>query len=144
MLAPTQSGMRRAAAVIPTILLTLTGCGGSDLSMTGSLVLSGWGNTSFSERGMGNPCTGTEGYADIGEGSPVTVYNAAAQIVAIGALGKGGTLDAAGWSCLFPFEVAGIPSDSKFYQVEVSHRGKITFSRGDVEQGKVVSLTLGT
>ena len=45
MFSPTHSGMRRAAAVIPTILLTLTGCGGSDLSMTGSLVLSGWGGT---------------------------------------------------------------------------------------------------
>jgi hypothetical protein len=112
--------MRRAAAAeIPALLLALTGCGGFDLSMTGSLVVSGWGNTSFSERVMGNPCTGNEGYADIGEGSPVTVYNAAAQIVAIGALGKGRTLDAAGWSCLFPFEVAEIPSDSKFYQVEV-------------------------
>jgi hypothetical protein len=96
------------------------------------------------------PATGTdtdtdteEGHSDIGEGSPVTVYNSAGQIVAIGALGKGRTLGPAR-SCLFPFEVAGIPSGSKFYQVEVSHRGKVTFSSSDVEQGKVVSLTLGT
>jgi hypothetical protein len=42
MFAPTQSGMRRAAAIIPTLPLALTGCGGSDLSMTDSLVVSGW------------------------------------------------------------------------------------------------------
>jgi hypothetical protein len=97
-------------------------------------------NTSFSERVMGNPCTGNEGYADIGEGSPVTVYNAAAQIVAIGALGKGRTLDAAGWSCLFPFEVAGIPSDSKFYQVEVlaPRQGDVQPRRRRAGQGDVV------
>ncbi|HEX3731415.1 MAG TPA: hypothetical protein VHU91_00595 [Mycobacteriales bacterium] len=92
---------------------------------------------------MGLPCIATKGYADIGEGSPITVYNAAGQIVGIGALGKGRTVDTAG-SCLFPFGVAGIPSDSKFYQVEVSHRGKVTYSSGDVDQGKVVLLTLGT
>jgi hypothetical protein len=32
--------------------------------------------------------------------------------------------------------VAGVPEGSKFYQVEVSHRGKITVSSAEAKAGK--------
>ena len=86
MFSPTHSGMRRAAAVIPTILLTLTGCGGSDLSMTGSLVLSGWGgHCCFGEEyaSITVDCDSSDGERELGERSrePMPRVNVGGQFV---------------------------------------------------------------
>lgn len=77
-------------------------------------------------------CTGYSGYDDIARGASVTVYDSAGQVVATGALGTGKPKSAA---CVFPVSVAGVPGGSKFYQVEVSHRGKITVSSGEAKAG---------
>jgi hypothetical protein len=47
-----------------------------------------------------------------------------------------------GTSCVFPFTVADVAGGSDFYQVEVTHRGKITVSDADARDGKA-SFTLG-
>lgn len=78
-------------------------------------------------------CTGYEGYADIARGASVTVYDQDGKVVASGALGTGKPKSAA---CVFPVSVAGVPEGSRFFQVEVSHRGKLTVSAADARAGK--------
>ena len=71
----------------------------------------------------------------------MTVYDDAGKIVATSALGEGKALGDTG-SCVFSMQIDGIPDGSKFYQVEVSYRGKVTFNRDDVAENKI-ALTLG-
>lgn len=77
-------------------------------------------------------CQGYGGYDDIAEGSSVTVYNAAGQVVATGALGTG---TPSGTACVFPVSVPDVPDGSKFYGVEISHRGKIQVSADEAKTG---------
>ncbi|MGW7529676.1 hypothetical protein [Streptomyces sp. NPDC054783] len=77
-------------------------------------------------------CTGYEGYDDIGAGAAVTVYDNAGKVIAQGALGVGKPHDAA---CVFHVAVPGVPNGPKFYQVEVSHRGKLTVSSAEAKAG---------
>ncbi|MGW1912620.1 hypothetical protein ACWCQS_18325 [Streptomyces sp. NPDC002076] len=77
-------------------------------------------------------CTGYEGYDDIRQGAGVTVYDSAGKVVATGALSTGKPDSAA---CVFRVSVKGVPDGSKFYQVEVSHRGKITVSSAEAQHG---------
>jgi hypothetical protein len=107
--------------------------GGSDAPATftlrGSMTLTGdnvpSGDTS-------EDCTGYSGYDDIARGASVTVYDSAGKVVATGALGTGKPKSAA---CVFRVSVPGVPEGSKFYQVEVSHRGKITVSSAEAKDG---------
>lgn len=77
-------------------------------------------------------CTGYSGYGDITEGAGVTVYDSTGKVVATGALGTGKPVSA---SCVFPVRVPGVPEGSKFYQVEISHRGKVTVSASEAKAG---------
>ncbi|WP_435173278.1 hypothetical protein [Actinacidiphila sp. bgisy145] len=89
-------------------------------------------------------CAGTGGYDDIVEGASVTVYDAAGAVVAEGALGAGSRAKA-GYDdspCRFAVTVPGVPAGSKFYSVEVSHRGKLTVSAADAQAGRFTA-TLG-
>ncbi|MER5905087.1 hypothetical protein ABT150_34250 [Streptomyces mirabilis] len=63
----------------------------------------------------------------------MTVYDSAGKVVATGFIGTGKPKSAA---CVFPLSVAGVPEGSKFYQVEISHRGKITVSSAEAKAGK--------
>lgn len=70
----------------------------------------------------------------------MTVYDAKGTVLATGALAEG-TLSARGVA--FEFGIENIP-DRDMYQVEVSHRGKLAYSRADLEgKGWQVDLTLG-
>ncbi|MEW2161143.1 hypothetical protein AB0950_38965 [Streptomyces sp. NPDC007189] len=73
-----------------------------------------------------------EGYDDIGAGAAVTVYDNAGKVIAQGALGVGKPHDAA---CVFHAAVPGVPNGPRFYQVEVSHRGKLTVSSTEAKAG---------
>jgi hypothetical protein len=78
------------------------------------------------------------GYDDIHEGTSVTVRDESGKTVAIGRLQRG---DCSGGGCVYPFVVEDVPVGSKFYEVEVSHRGGVTFSRQDLdESGAELSL----
>lgn len=103
-------------------------------TLTGSLTLTG---TTDSTADGG--CVGRGGYNDIAEGTGVTVYDAAGQVVATGSLGPGLR---AGGACDFAVAVVNVPDGAKFYQVEVSHRGKLTLSAQDAEAGNL-RATLG-
>jgi hypothetical protein len=77
-------------------------------------------------------CTGYSGYEDITKGAGVTVYDSSGKVVATGALGAGKPHSAV---CVFAIAVPGVPDGSKFFQVEVSHRGKVTVSAAEAKAG---------
>jgi hypothetical protein len=114
------------------------------LSLIGSVRLSS-PDAFEADRNTSPPaCRGTGGYDDITEGAQVTVYDSAGKIVATDQLGAGTpggqALDLPPSNCTFPITMK-VPG-SDFYAVEVSHRGKVTFSRAQVESGDV-ALTIG-
>jgi hypothetical protein len=76
---------------------------------------------------------------DMGDGTTVIVYDSTGQSVAVGALGRG---NLTGLACSFPFDVENVPAGSGSYSVEVSHRGKLTFSAGQAQSGPI-AMTLG-
>ncbi|MFJ3083065.1 hypothetical protein ACIPJG_25380 [Streptomyces halstedii] len=84
-------------------------------------------------------CRGTGGYDDINEGTSVTVYDGTGAIAATGNLG---TSDYATGYCVFDISVADVPKGEKFYQVEVSHRGKVQLTAEEAEGGQLAA-TLG-
>jgi hypothetical protein len=90
--------------------------------------------------GSGSTCRGSGGYSDIADGASVTVYDAAGKVDAVGAITKPAGLGVLG--CTFSIVVPNVPNDEKFYQIEISHRGKVTVTADDARTGRV-SLTLG-
>jgi hypothetical protein len=110
--------------------------------ITGALAPKG----EFGNRAQSTTCSGSDGYADITAGTQVVVYDPAGTTIATGALKAGtpGALesDVLVTQCRFGFHVTGVPL-VKFYAVEVSHRGKVTFSADQVSAGDV-ALTLGS
>jgi hypothetical protein len=106
-------------------------------TLSGTLVLND-GVTSYPSPG----CRGYRGYDDIDHGASVTVYDAKGIVIATGSLGQG-ALMGGGASCAFPIIVAAVPEGSDFYQVEVSHRGKISVQAADARAGRV-AVSLGS
>ncbi|MET9603575.1 hypothetical protein ABZZ17_00770 [Streptomyces sp. NPDC006512] len=80
----------------------------------------------------GGGCAGKGGYKDIRAGASVTVYDDAGKVVATGSLGAGAR---EGLTCDFPVTVTGVPTGARFYQVEVSHRGKVTVPKEEAMAG---------
>ena len=88
-----------------------------------------------------NGCVGTGGYDDISAGASVTVRDGNGKTLATSELGSGDALSGVG--CTYEFTVD-VP-DADFYRVEVSHRGELEFSRGELEQaGWEVHASLGS
>jgi hypothetical protein len=81
--------------------------------------------------GRAFPCPAGSGgdYGDIVAGARVTVRDGKGAVLATTAL-TGGTLSKVG--CTFAFRTH-VP-DADFYQVQVSRRGALTFSRGELDQ----------
>lgn len=102
--------------------------------LRGAMVLAG----SFSEVGGGDGnCRGLGGYNDIRPGASVTVYDAAGTALATGELGSPIFSNASYRNvCRFPVIVANVPKGTAIYQVEVTHRGKISLNAQDAEAGK--------
>ncbi|MGW3667409.1 hypothetical protein [Streptomyces sp. NPDC005141] len=87
----------------------------------------------------GEPCSGTGGYSDIDFGAQVNVTDAAGTLVATSSLGLGEKTEA---GCAFAFTVDEITPGSKFYTVEVSHRGGLTQTEAELRAGGL-DFTLG-
>ncbi|MCP3802584.1 hypothetical protein NLX83_25255 [Allokutzneria sp. A3M-2-11 16] len=110
-------------------------------TLRGTMALTASGSTRLS----GTTCAGTGGYSDIREGASVTVYDPQGSVIAIGHLGTSSTsTTTSSYSepCTFKFEVAGVPGHHRFYQVEVSRRGKVTSEQNAAKSGSV-ALSLG-
>ncbi len=86
----------------------------------------------------GNSCAGDGGYSDMKVGAQITVRDAAGKIVAVGALDRSqkGKNDS---HCDLMGTVAAVP-DEELLQVEVSHRGNVTYTRADRASGVVLTL----
>jgi len=71
------------------------------------------------------------------------VYDDAGKVLATGTLDEGRFaskgLDS---PCVFTFTVKDVPGGKKFYQVQVSHRGKVPVQADDAKAGRT-SLSLG-
>lgn len=109
---------------------------GETFGTRGTLTLA---DSSFSLLAEGEDCTGLDGYSDIQRGAQVNVTGADGTLVATSEL-EGGKKTALG--CEFPFAIEGIPQGSKFYTVEVSHRGGLTQTEDELRSGGL-AFTLG-
>ncbi|QIQ07265.1 hypothetical protein HA039_31160 [Streptomyces liangshanensis] len=79
-------------------------------------------------------CEGTGGYDDISLGTSVTVYDAAGAVVGTSSLVLS-EFDADARSCTFDVSVENVPARKDFYQVEVSHRGKVQLTEAEAKGG---------
>jgi len=126
------SGGAQAAAPAPVFAPT-------SFEFTGSLTLA--------TTGLGVPfvgtgdCSGSGGYADITAGASVTVTDAAGTIVETSSLGPGTVISG---TCEFSLDVPKVPEGSAFYSVEVSHRGKVTYSSEQLHRGGSIGMSLGS
>lgn len=92
--------------------------------------------------GTGTACSGSGGYSDIADGAQVVVTDASGKTIGVGSLVSGVSTDLVGniGTCEFTFAVR-VPSGVGPYAVEVTHRGKISFTEADAGD---VKLTLGS
>jgi hypothetical protein len=86
------------------------------------------------------PCIPGGGYRDIG-GAQVVVSDAAGKTIATGSLPPSGRI--VDLTCVFDFEVEGIPGGHDFYGVAISHRGRLQYRRDQLD-GQVLKLNIGT
>jgi hypothetical protein len=122
----------------PALLFASSSTGSDSTANTFTLVgtFSLYGTSSTS----GGSCHGTGGYGDIADGASVTVYDAAGKVDAVGAITKPQQAGVLG--CTFSVMVPNVPSGERFYQIEVTHRGKVTVTADDAKAGRV-ALSLG-
>jgi len=122
------------------VVAVLPGCGSSSHQLTRSIeVIEQLGVGS--QNRIGQTCTGMGGYDDIQQGAAVVVRDESNKVLATSSL-KGGKIVALE-TCGFDFTVDNVP-DANFYQVEVSHRGAVTYSKADLDsKGWKVALSLG-
>jgi hypothetical protein len=81
-------------------------------------------------------CTGTGGYDDIRNGTQVRVSDEDGELLAVGSLGEGLVSQDSTpifTKCHFPISVSDVP-EARFYSIEVSHRGEISYSKAELEQ----------
>lgn len=93
------------------------------------------------ERSDSGSCSGAGRYSDIHDKTSVTIYDANGKVLAVGELSQ--SMGARGVGCTYQFDVPGVPDGERFYQVEVSSRGKVTFTAEKAKAGKVL-VTLGS
>lgn len=98
---------------------------------------------SFRGRRTGGACSGSGGYADIDEGTTVSIKNESGTLIGSGSLDAGTIVSDTLGACVFPFNVEGV-KDASFFQVEVSHRGGLSYSKKEIEaKSWTVDATLG-
>jgi len=82
------------------------------------------------------------GYSDLREGASVTVYGKTGERLGLGEL-KDPYGEANGF-CIFSYDVPDIPAGEGIYSVEVTHRGELSGSESEVEDGRLwISGTIG-
>lgn len=87
-------------------------------------------DSTFSAYKIGATCSGTGGYNDIDEGASVKIKDQAGTLIGSGSLGAGAI--AMKGVCVFSFDIANV-RDAAFFQLEVSHRGQLSYSKADLE-----------
>lgn len=86
-------------------------------------------------------CFGTGGYSDIGSGTQVVIRDGDNNVMGIGDLAFSEEMTF-GSGCTFVFEIE--VEETRFYQIEMSHRGGMVFTFTDLEEERwTIFLTLG-
>lgn len=132
------AGLALAAAAVGFIVFRPGSAAPATLDVLGQIRLTG-GFVVDSENDR--TCRGVSGYSDIGQGAPVVIHDETGKVVGVGQLAPGTASDAAGSACVFGFDVQDVP-DGKFFGIEVSHRGTVTFTRQQIKDD-LVRLNLG-
>ena len=87
-------------------------------------------------------CQGSGGYSDLAPGVSVVVYSDTGDVLSTVPLGQGHDLQS-NVGCEFTFTVPNLP-DASSYSVEVSHRGKLTYTKEQLESNNwTVALSIG-
>jgi hypothetical protein len=131
------------------VLLGLAGCSNGDggestpttttapLNLSGTMTLTD--SEGVTDDGAGG-CEGTGGYDDLQAGASVVVSDEANKVIGTSNLGDGSY---SGTDCIFRFVVSNLPQ-AKFYKVEVSHRGQVTYPYNDLVANRwSVELSIG-
>lgn len=129
-----------AILVVVGVVVLVTQSGSSKVTIHGEMGLFQNYDSSLDSNyvASGGVCSGAGGYDDITEGANIEVDNSTGAVIGTGSLGPGHPLK--GGICKFTFTVTDLPK-SKYYKVEISHRGFVTFSAAEVQ--KTVTVTLG-
>lgn len=112
-----------------------TRSGPSAFAITGQFDLTG---STKSASVPGFACAGTGGYDDLNPATTVAVTDEAGTLLAKGHM-TGSTRSSR--TCTFDFSVLDVPRGHRFYQVEIAHRGALSYTETEAESG--LSLTLG-
>lgn len=89
----------------------------------------------------GDTCFGSGGYSDISSGAQVRVTDQEGKTLAVSELGSGRSKT--GFDCTFSFTIDDVPK-AEFYEVEVTHRGKLSYSHEEMEKRDwAVEVSLG-
>ncbi|MCD2105291.1 MULTISPECIES: hypothetical protein [Rhodococcus] len=83
-----------------------------------------------------NRCAGKGGYKDLSEGASVTIGDQSGKTVATGSIASSEYVSGA---CMLTFSIQ-VPAKLDFYQVEVSHRGVVTYSNEEARSGPFMSI----
>lgn len=118
----------------PKLMSTASASAPTTFTLSGTMKLIGSGNI---RTAGGRGCAGSGGFDDIAAGAGVTVYDGGSQIVAKGQLANGALVDGV---CRFMVIIEQVPAGPAFYQVEVSHRGKLTLTAADAKAGKFAGV----
>jgi hypothetical protein len=94
------------------------------------------------ENALPGKCEGNGGYSDLSAGASVILKDESDRTIAATSLGWG-TSDST--VCTFKFTLSDVPDNATFYNIEVSHRGTVSFSHADmVKSGWTIGLSIGS
>jgi hypothetical protein len=134
-----KSRARLVMAIAAVIVLALAGAGIHWATSSGGLTVTGTLELSHREDVDGHCDTGLPGFTDIRGGAQIVVTDGEGKTLAIGRLGTGTAAKKA--LCLYGFTIEDVPGDADFYAIEVAHRGKVQYSRADLD--KPIRLSVG-
>jgi hypothetical protein len=112
-------------------------------AVTGTLVLT---DTSIYSSGItagGGACEGSGGYSDLSAGVSVILKDENDKTIAATSLGEG--VGATSLICTFYFTLSDVPDTATFYNIQISHRGTVSFSHADmVKNDWTIELYMGS
>lgn len=135
---------RRRGFAAVGLLLALLGCGAEPGATPAIRSISA--NITLTDAGAfrgakGAVCAGSGAYADLVDGSLVTIANSAQKLLGTARLSAGKVEDPN--TCRFSFAAKGLP-DAAFYLVGIGNRRPLPFSSGELSQdGWTLNISIG-